>query len=176
MDKEFEFKRVKLYKDNRWEYSTMIVFLCTVFLTSVGNMALFASTFTTTSSNQMFTATKYLFRWILLLCVVLTMGLALLLLTMPREEFQFDWCFRPKDPQDIVDNYESYNVLGSTPVYVDPPNASLNWKKLNPAPEATIPFPTLEKNIDELKTMIAETRQRWVDGQQQTSDPQLLLP
>ncbi len=176
LDKNFEFRRVTLDKENRWSYVTMIIILSGIVLTSIGNLVLFGSTFTITSSSQIYIATLYVFRWLVLLLCILTIGMAVLLMTLPRKDYQFDWCYRPKDPQDIVDDYGTYQVLGSEPKYKDPPNASLNWKRLNPAPESTIAFPTLEKSIAELKQDIREKQNRWAEGNVDISDEVSYMP
>lgn len=176
LDPDFEFKRVTLDKENRWSYVTMIIILGLVIMTSIGNLVLFGSTFTIDSPSHIYIATLYVFRWLVLLLCILTISMSVLLMTLPRSDYQFEWCYRPTDPQDIVDNYGTYRVLGSEPQYRDPPNASLNWKRLNPVPEVTITFPTLEKSIAELRSDIREKQDRWEEGNVDISDESSYLP
>jgi hypothetical protein len=86
-------------------------------------------------------------------------------MTIPREEFQFDWCYRVQDPQDMIDDYGDDSVLGDNPIYHTPENASLTWKQINPVPAPTITFHKLEQNIQELSDMLEEKQLRYSDGQ-----------
>lgn len=171
MDPQFEFKKVKLDKDYRWSYTTMITFIITILLTSICNLLLFGASFSITDpgDSPMFSATLTLLRWVLLVFAVASVILAVLLITLPRTDFQFDWCYRPKDPQDIVDDYGDYDVLSDNPEYKPPLNASEPWKKRNPTPAPTVRFQDLEDSMSTLKETLERKQLRWRSGEY--SDP-----
>ena len=164
MDLPYEFKKVTLDKDHRWTYKEMMFFLVWVQIVSVCNLVLFAGTWMVESDRFWMSVTNLLLRWLLLLFTVISIILGVFIMTRPKSDFQFEWCYRVNAPQDMVDDYMNYDVLTDNPSYRPPMNASVNWKKQNPTPAPTIRFDALEKNVEELQVELEDKEDQWRRG------------
>jgi hypothetical protein len=162
---DYNFYKVKMFKDYRWDLFTIRMILYTCLFTCIMNLVQFASivrieTIITTPKDisTIFNVTSLFVKWLFLLMLFISIIVIIYLLTKPLNFWQFEWCYRKNDPLDLIDDYQSDEVFSEDAHLIPPPkDASLNWKKLHPPQPPKLKSKDFINQIDSLSSRITQT-------------------